>query len=180
MRQDEELCTSIIVGRQEIRECVIGEVADAAHHALLHAPGIRAAAQQLEIVVRLDHQYLAAAQVVAHAGRQVAEIGADSQLDATYMKGEADGIDSVMWDSERHHADVANLETSARLEELATIERDALAICIACPALILLTGRVRDVYGNLQAAGQHAQASNVVGVLVSDQDGGHRPRILAA
>ena len=101
VRQDEELGTPIIVARQEIRERVIGQMADAAHHALLHAPRIRAAAQHLEIVVGFDHQHVTSAQVMANAGRHVAEIGADADLDAVAAKGEADGIDGVMRDGER-------------------------------------------------------------------------------
>ena len=66
MRQDEELCPSIIVGCEEIRERVIGQMSDGAHHPLLHAPRIRAAAQQFEVVVGFDHQHMAAAQIITN------------------------------------------------------------------------------------------------------------------
>src|SRR5271166_6094218 len=131
VRQDEELGTSIIVVHQEIREGLIGEMADATHHALLDAPRIRAAAQQLEVVVRFDHQHMASAQVMANAGGHVAEIGANSNLDAVAAKREANGIDSVMRNGERRHRDVADLKRAAGAEGLQTPDRDAIAGAVA-------------------------------------------------
>src|SRR5271166_3102221 len=108
MRQNEELGSSIIIACQKIRESFIGQVADSAHHALLHAPGIRPTTQHLEIVVGFDHQDMASPQVMAHAGRHVAKVGADTDLDAVARKREADGIDGNMWNSERCYRDVAD------------------------------------------------------------------------
>src|SRR6266567_1373891 len=102
-------------------------MADAAHDTLFHRPRIRAAAEQLQVVVRLDHQHMAAAHVIAHAGRHVSQIGADADLDALTAEGEADGIDGIVSNGERHYRDVADLEGAAGGEELETFEVDAIA-----------------------------------------------------
>src|SRR5271157_3469326 len=145
VRQYEVLSNSIIVARQEICESVIGEMADAAHHALLDAPGIRPAAQQLKIVIGLDHQHVAPTQVVTNAVGHVSEIGADTDLDAVAAKGEADRIDSVVRDGERLHRDVADLEGAARAERLQTLDRDAVAGAVARKLLIRVIGGAGDV-----------------------------------
>src|SRR5271165_1052526 len=131
MRQDEELSSPIIVARQEIREGIVGEVTNAAHHTLLHAPRIRSAAQHLEVVIGFDHQHMAAAQVMPHAGRHVAEIGADANLDTIARKREADGIDGIMRNGERSYRDVADLKSAAGAEVLPTCNRDAVAGAVA-------------------------------------------------
>ena len=61
MRQNEERCTSIIVSGKEFGECVIGQVAYAAHDALLYDPWIRASAQHFKIVIGFDYHAVAAA-----------------------------------------------------------------------------------------------------------------------
>ena len=111
---------SIIVARQEIREGIIGEMANPAHHALLHAPGIRSAAQQLQVVIGFDHQHMTAAQVIAHAGRHVAEVGADADLDAVAAKREAHGIDRIVRDGEGRDRDIADLESCCRRRTAST------------------------------------------------------------
>src|SRR5271166_6452000 len=136
VRQDEELGSSIIVVRQEICESIIGEMADAAHHALLDAPRIRPSPEQLEIMIGFDHQDVAPAQVVTNTVGHVSEIGADADLDAVAAKREADGIDSIVRDGERLHCDVADLEGAAGAEGLATRDRDAVAGAVARELLI--------------------------------------------
>jgi hypothetical protein len=190
VRQDEELGSSIIVVRQEICESIIGEMADAAHHPLLDAPRIRAAAQQFEIVIGFDHQHVASAQVVANAVGHVSEIGADADLDAVTAKREADGIDSVVRNGERLHCDVADLEGAAGGERLPTRDRDAVAGAVTRKLLIRVIRWAGDVNRDLEPLGQYVQSTDVVGVLVRDEDGvdavwikaaqNHAPQKLAA
>ena len=149
VRQDEELGSSIIVVSQEICESVVGEMADAAHHALLDAPRIRAAAQQFEVVIGFDHQHMASAQVVTDAVGHVSQIGADADLNAVAAKGEADGIDSVVRDGERLHCDVANLEGAAGGDCLPTRNRDAVAGAVTREFLIRVVRWAGDVTGIL-------------------------------
>src|SRR5215471_5934954 len=171
MRKYEELCLSIIVARQEICERVIGEMADAAHHALLHAPRIRTVAKLLQVVIRLDHQQVTATQVIADIGRNVSEIGADANLDSFRSKREADWIDRVMRNSEGRHGDVADGERPSCAEVFASLEHHTMTIGVTHAALIGLVGRSGDVDGNLQLARENANAGDVVRVFVGHQNG---------
>src|SRR5271169_1432718 len=150
VRQDEELSSSIIVVSQEICESIIGEMADAAHHALLDAPRIRAAAQQFEIVIGFDHQHMASAQVMTNAVGHVSEIGANADLDAVAAKREADGIDSVVRDGERLHCDVADLEGATGAERLPTRNGDAVAGAVTREFLIRVIRWAVDVNRDLE------------------------------
>ena len=180
VRQNEEFRTSIIIFCQKIRESVIGKVSHAAHDPLLHRPGIRAYAQHLYIVVGLDHQYLAAADVMLYAGRHITKIGAHTNFDAFTAKRKAHGIDRIMRYRERHDRHVPNLKRAARLKSCQPLQVDPITCAIARVAAIRVMRSCGHVHGNLQLLGEHVQTAYVVGMFVGDQDGVDQPGILAA
>src|SRR5579859_2289068 len=100
MRQYNECCSSIIVGGEEFRERVVGEMPDSGHYALLHRPGIRSAAKHLQIVIGRDKQVVTSAKIHLHVGRHIAEIGSQANLHAFGAKHKANGIGRIVWDGE--------------------------------------------------------------------------------
>lgn len=52
---------SIEIVRNEIRRDFVRQVPAAAHHPLLHGPGIRSNPQHFQIVIGFEHNHLAAA-----------------------------------------------------------------------------------------------------------------------
>src|SRR5207247_10407898 len=96
MRQNNVCCSSIIIAREEIRESFIRKVPHPAHNALLDGPGIRPAAQHFEIMIGLDYQQIAAAQVIANVRWEVPEVGGDEDLDAFRAVSESHGTGSIM------------------------------------------------------------------------------------
>src|SRR5207245_6134871 len=95
MRQNNVCCSSIIIAREEIRESLIGKVPHPAHNALLDGPGIRPATQHFEILIGLDNQQIAAAQVIANVRWEAPEIGGDADLKACSTARESHGIGSM-------------------------------------------------------------------------------------
>ena len=93
-------------------------MADAAHHALLHGPGIRAHLQHVEIVIGFEQQHVRAAQVELDGFGNVAQIGGDADAHALRLEAEAHRIDGVVRNAEALHFDIADLEAGAGLERL--------------------------------------------------------------
>src|SRR5207237_8794275 len=110
MRQNNVCCSSIIIAGEEIRESFIGKVPHPAHNALLDGPGIRPAAQHFEIMIGLDYQQIAAAQVIANVRWEVPEIGGVADLDAFRVARESYGIGSLLGDGEERDGDMTNLK----------------------------------------------------------------------
>src|SRR5207247_3707357 len=113
MRQNNVCCSSIIIAREEIRESFIGKVPHPAHNALLDGPGVRPAAKQCEIMIGLDYQQIAAAQVIANVRWEVPEIGGDADLNAFRTERESHGIGSIVRDGEGCDGDITNLKAAA-------------------------------------------------------------------
>src|SRR6516164_4177742 len=180
VRQDEEFRTTIIVRRQKICECVIRQMANPAHHALLYRPWIRAAAQHLQVVVRFNHQYLAPADMLPHACWHIPQIGTKADFDALTAKGEPYRIDCVMRDGEWRDPHVADLKRAAGMKLLAPLQLDPIAFPIARGSAIGFMRRSRDVHRNLQPFCQHTQSAYVVAMFMCDQDGVNAARSLAA
>src|SRR5947199_63151 len=62
-------CSSIIIPREEFCESIVGKMSYPAHHPLFHRPRIGANPQHFDVVIGLDYQHVAAAQMVLHASR---------------------------------------------------------------------------------------------------------------
>src|SRR5207249_6636498 len=101
MRQNNVCCSSIIIAREEIRGSLIGKVPHPAHNALLDGPGIRPATQHFEIMIGLDNQQIAAAQVIAYVRWEAPGIGGDADANTFRTERESHGIGSIVRDGER-------------------------------------------------------------------------------
>ncbi len=95
---------------------IVGEMADAGENALLDGPGIWAVAEHFEIVIRLQHDEIAAAKLGLHIGGHVAEVGGDGETCAFGGEDESNGIGGVVWDSEGADGNVADGEGFAGTE----------------------------------------------------------------
>ena len=122
--------------------------------------------------------------MMGHAGGHVTQISHQPDLDAINMKVEAHRIGSIVRNSERQHRHIADIKAAARFEKFQPLE---IARSLAGSACFLadkpkprLVRRPSHVNRNFQFAGQHAQPSNVIRVLMADEDGGQRRRIFAA
>src|SRR2546425_13067528 len=110
MRQNNVCCSSIIIAGEEIRESFIGKVPHPAHNALLDGPGIRPAAQHFEIMIGLDYQQIAAAQVIANVRWEAPEMGGDAGLDAFLVEREYHGICRIVRERVWRDGDINNLK----------------------------------------------------------------------
>ena len=61
-------------------------------------------------MIGFDHQHIAAAQLITHARRHVAEIGSNPNFCAFCAKGESHWISRVMWNSEWRDRNIADLK----------------------------------------------------------------------
>jgi len=93
-------------------------MADPGEDALLDRPRIRAVSQHFEVVVGLQHDEVAAAELGLHIGRHVAKIGGDGQANSLGGEDEADRVGCVMGDGEWADAEVADRERLAGAEVL--------------------------------------------------------------
>src|SRR5580765_529638 len=118
VRQHNVSCSSIIVAGKEIRECIIRQVPYPAHYPLFHRPGIRASPQHLHVMVGLNYQDVAAAQMITNVGWDVSEISSNSHFDAFGAKGKSHRIGGVMRDGEWRHCNIADLKPGSRGEQL--------------------------------------------------------------
>src|SRR5215469_5171476 len=150
MRQNYKRCTIIIVVSKEIRESYVGKMPDPAHDALLDRPRVRSHTQHLQIVVRLHHQHVAPAQVIAYAQRDVPEIGGDSNLDAFCTKREPHRISGIVRNREWLHRDIAYLKCVSRLETLESFQPRFHPVFIAHGASPRLVRRSRHENWNAQ------------------------------
>ena len=96
--------------RKEFSERLVREMPHPAHDPLLHRPWIRPHPQHFQIVIRFHHQHIAPSQMVAHAGRHVAEVGGNRNLRAFGAESEAHRIGGVVRNGERCHRDIGDLK----------------------------------------------------------------------
>ena len=100
--------------------------------------------------------------------RHVAEIGGDRNLDAFGAEREAYGIGGIVRDGEAGDINIAHLKRGAGREQL------ELGRVVFGPRRVLAENRrrrqPRHVNRDVELAGDHLQARDVVAVLVRDQD----------
>src|SRR4051794_10611732 len=165
MPQDHELRPRIEVLRQKVRGHQIRKMPDAAEDALLYGPRIWPYLQHLDVVVGLDHQQVAVAQVKLHRFRNVSEVVREPDLHALRPEAKPDRIHGVVRNAEALHLDVADPEARARLEGLQNRHRRLPVDC--------RRGELRHVerLGLLEPPRQDGDAGDVVRMFVGDQDG---------
>lgn len=150
---------------EKIGNDVVREMAVAAHHALLYGPWIRADLEHFDIVIGFEQQNIRGAQMVLDGIWDVAKIGGNPDFDARGAKGVADRIDGIVRNGETVDRDIADRERTACLE---TFDGGFAGFPIDDRR-----GALRNVDGNgaAQFAEEAAEAGNVIGVFVGDEDG---------
>src|SRR5258708_37450356 len=130
-------------------------------------------------MVRFHDQHIAAAQVVANADRKVAQIGGNADLDAFRAEGESDGISRVVRNGERPYRNVADLKAMAGFEALILLELRPLTLLMSNRPRPGLVRRAGHVDRDAQLLCQRGQSIDVVGMLMRDQNGRERVRVLS-
>src|SRR5579872_938369 len=148
---------------QVIAHHFVGQVAVAAHDALLHRPGIGSDLQHVEVVIGFEQQHVRAAQMELDRVRDISEIGDDADLDALRLKAKAYRVDGIMRNGEAVDFDVADGQARARLKALQ-------ARGTAFP-IDQRRREATDVNHGSDFLREPRQAADVIRVLVRDQDG---------
>src|SRR5207245_5859413 len=147
-----------------------GKMPYPAHNALLDGPGVGPAAQHFEIMIGLDYQQIAAAQVITNVRWEVPEIGGDADLDAFRAERESHGIGSIVRDGEGCDGDITNLKAAAGEERFELRDFGLLAGFLAHrahPGLVRGSGH-ED--GDAEFLCQNTETVNVIGMLVRDEN----------
>lgn len=167
--EDEVGGRGIELGGEVAGHGVVGEVAETTHDALLEGPGIAAIAEHFEIVVGFEHGAIGGIQLLFDVFRKVAEVGDQDDAHALSAEREGDGIGGIMGNGEGRNFDIADLEGVPGGESLDTLH--PLLIGGRPLPLESIAGGGGEEDGGSDGFGEAGQASDVVAVLVSDQDG---------
>src|SRR5690242_4964482 len=100
----------------------------------------------------------------------IAQIGDKAEFDAFGTKREANRIRCVVRDGEWHYFNVANLEAMSGLERFDTLGFDAFAVAVLVLASPRAMCGLRHVNRDREFLGKHVKATDVVGMLVCDQN----------
>ena len=157
-----------------VRHPQVREMPHPAHDALLHAPGVGADFQHVEIVIRFEQQQVRAPQVEFDGLGNVAEVRDHPDAHALRGETEAHRVDGVVRDAEALDCDIVDLETRARLKWFQ-------ARGLRFAPVDGRRGQARQVHdrADVPAARQHGQPSHMIGMLVGDDDGVDRGEIFA-
>ena len=153
---------------EKFADRVIGEVASAAHHALLDVPGVGTDLEHLDIVIRFKHQNVAIAQVMLDQLGHVAEVGNHGDFDAARAKRKAQRVDGIVRNRKRGDFDIANREALARLNEIHT--RQAPGVRLGEHAQGFGMRRGREINRGAPLGEQGGQPADMVGMFVRDDD----------
>jgi len=156
---------------EEIADDGIGEVAGAAHDALLDVPGVGADLEHVEIVIGFENQKIGVAKMLLDQLGHVAKVGDDGDLHAGGAEREADGIGGVVGDGEGRDFDIADFEFQAGADVFDAA--GSFRRRIGEHFFDFAVRRLGEVGGTIPIASELGQAVAVVGVLVGDEDGVH-------
>ena len=162
MRKEQSCDCRVHVPSNEVGHHIIRKMTLAAHHTLLHRPGIWPDFQHLDIVIRFQHQQIGAAQVELDRIGQIPEIGEDADLDALRAKAEAHRIDGIVRHCEAVDIDVADLKSGSSLEAV-ELRR------VLAPGD---RGRSEASHENwnVELPGERDETADMIGMLVCDQN----------
>lgn len=158
---------SVAVG-QVFTDDMIGEMAGAAHDALLNIPGVRANFEHLQVVIGLKNEAIRIAQMEFDELGEVAEVGNDGDFGTVGAKGVADGIGGVVRDSEGRNFDVANGEFFAGADMFDAIE--FFGGRLGQNAKNFGVGSFGEIGGGTPVSEKLRKAARVVGVFVRDEN----------
>lgn len=148
----------------DLRGCVVGKVAVPAEDALLGGPGTAGVVlEHFHVVIRFEDEDVGGADAFDNEAGGVAEIGEEANIPGGRAQEEADGIVGIMRDAEGIDGDISELEGGAGGEEAEVEGRLELG-------LDDFLGQAVAVNGDVQPAGEHAEALGVVGMFVGDEN----------
>lgn len=149
---------------------VVGEMAIAAHHALLDAPRIGADFQHLEVVIRFEQQKVDAGQMKADGIRDIAEVGEQAHALAFGLDEEAHGVNGIVGDGETVDLEIGDGEALAHFDEFDR-GREIFPVKRVMGARVEVD-RKRAAALGLLVFEEGDEAANMVTVLVADDHGG--------
>lgn len=157
---------------EEFTDGVIGKVAGAAHHALLDEPRIGADFEHIEVVIGFEDHTIGVAEVLDDERGKIAEVGDDGGLVAVGAEGKAERVHGIVRNGKRGDFDITDGEALARADMFDAVETfdgdfgDNAESFFVC-------GRGQED-GGAPATEDLAEAADMVGVLVGDEDGVQR------
>lgn len=164
------------VSEEDVREVVVedaadqfggadvGEVAVAGEDSLFDGPGAAGVVlQEVEVVVGLEQDRVAAADALDGQFGGVADVGEETDAGLGVFDDEADGVVGVMGDGKGVDREVADGEPVSGVEEAPSVE-----VGQVLPEAI--GGEAIAVEGEAEGAAQDLQAGGVVGVFVGEED----------
>ena len=158
-------------GGEQLRALLVGEVPAAPPDALHEAARAVGALQHQRIVVELDRERVAVAQVVADDLRHRPEVGREAEPRAAVRHGEADGVAGVVRNGERLEPERPDLERGARGEG---DPRPVRPLVVRAAAADDVDRAVRRVERRPVAVLQHGDRGGVVRVVVREADARQR------
>lgn len=152
---------------------LVRQMAAAAHDALFNGPGVRPDAQHFQIVIRLEHQQIGAAQMHTQRICDVAQVGGDGNLDSLRSECEAHRIDGIVRDGETRNIEIADAKRAAGLK---LFEHGS-----GLTPIDEARGAAADIDRKTAfgAIDQSGQPLGVVRMLVRDQDGGQSVNVFS-
>ncbi len=117
--------------------------------------------------------------MIAHAHRQISQIGRDPNLDALRAKRISHRIGRIMRNGERLHLNVSHLKSMPSLKRLVLLQLRTLAFFITHGPRPCLVRPARHEHWDAQLLGQRCQSVNVIGMLVRDENCGESTWIFA-
>src|SRR6185437_177455 len=131
-------------------------------HPLFQSPGIAAVLEHLEVMVRLEHQAIGAADAVEHMGRKVAKIGDEGDAHAFGAEAERQGVGRVVGHGKRRDLDVPDSKADSSANGLDPLQRIAGRAHGRARALVQINRRRK-------LGGKARQSGDVIGMLVGDE-----------
>src|SRR5581483_2595470 len=128
-------------------------------------------------MIGLEHQHIAAAQMIAYTRWHVAKIGGKADLYAFRAECEPHRIDRVMRNGEGPHFDVADLETVPGRKKLDAIGVWRLPGAVSHTAHPRVMRRPGHEHRHVQFAGYYQEAVNMIRVFVCNHHRTERLRI---
>src|SRR5579862_5516737 len=120
-----------------------------AHYTLFNRPGVRSRTQHFDVVIRLHHQHVAPAEMVAHTHRHIPEVGGEAYLDSFRPESEAYWIRRVVWNCKWRDFDIADSKTATRGKMLRLRQLRNFAFLIAHGTIPGVVVTLREVHRHI-------------------------------
>ena len=113
MRDEQHLEPGGVCVIQKLPSLSIGQVTKIAAYPFLHSIGIRPIGQHLRIVIKLEHQCIAAGKRVHNVRRDTAQVGEHTQLEIVVSQAKLHRLPGIVRDGLSGDVDIAHRELIA-------------------------------------------------------------------